>query len=65
MMVWEKSLLRAYELESNIAIYPRVIIDASIIAEVKKTLKRKNIYYTILIIYAFWIICIFGINAMI
>lgn len=35
-MVWGSALLRAYELENNIAIYPRVAIDASIVSELQK-----------------------------
>lgn len=34
-MVWGTALLRDYELENNIAIYPRVAIDASIVSELQ------------------------------
>jgi hypothetical protein len=34
-MVWGSALLRAYELEKNIAIYPRVVIDLNILPELK------------------------------
>jgi len=34
-MVWGSALLRAYELEKNIAIYPRVVIDFNMLTELK------------------------------
>lgn len=34
-MVWGSALLRAYELENSIAIYPRVAIDASVVSELQ------------------------------
>lgn len=33
MMVWGKGLIRAYELENHIAIYPRVVLDSSMVNE--------------------------------
>ncbi len=35
-MVWGKALLRAYELEDKIAIYPRVIIDNNVIQNISE-----------------------------
>lgn len=36
VLVWGKGLLRAYELESNVAIYPRIIVDSCVIEEINK-----------------------------
>ena len=36
VMVWGKALLRSYELEDKIAIYPRIIIDNNIISQISK-----------------------------
>lgn len=36
VMVWGKALLRAYELEDKIAIYPRVIIDDNVIKNISE-----------------------------
>lgn len=36
VMVWGKALLRAYELEDRIAIYPRVIIDDTVIQNISE-----------------------------
>lgn len=37
VLVWGKGLLRAYELESTVAIYPRIIVDSCVIEEIVKT----------------------------
>jgi len=37
VLVWGNGLLRAYELESNVAIYPRIIVDSCVIEEIAKT----------------------------
>ena len=37
VLVWGKGLLRAYELESKVAIYPRIIVDSCVIEEINKT----------------------------
>jgi len=36
-MVWGQALLKSYEHENNIAIYPRIIIDSNIISELQKS----------------------------
>lgn len=36
-MVWGQALLKSYELENNIAIYPRIVIDSNIISELQKS----------------------------
>ncbi len=35
-MVWGQTLLKSYELENNIAIFPRIVIDSNIICELQK-----------------------------
>lgn len=35
MMVWGTALVKAYNLENNLAIYPRIIIDAELIGDLK------------------------------
>jgi hypothetical protein len=41
-MVWGPALLRAYELENNIAIYPRVVIDHDIISELNSNKEASD-----------------------
>lgn len=35
-MVWGQALLKTYDLESNIAIYPRIVLDSTVVNEVQK-----------------------------
>lgn len=35
-MVWENVLLKAYNLENNIAVYPRIVIEYEILHEIDK-----------------------------
>jgi hypothetical protein len=39
LMVWGSALLRAYELESHIAIYPRIVIDQFVLPELENNKK--------------------------
>ncbi|WP_342533283.1 hypothetical protein MHB40_20150 [Lysinibacillus sp. FSL K6-0057] len=36
IMVWGQALLKTYDLESNIAIYPRIVLDSTVVNEVQK-----------------------------
>lgn len=36
IMVWGNALLKAYDLENNIAIYPRIVVDSEILHEINK-----------------------------
>lgn len=42
LMVWGNALVNAYNLESNIAFYPRVVIDPSLIGELKLADEKKK-----------------------
>ena len=51
IMIWGNALVKAYDIESNIAIYPRIVIDPDLIADTKlfltqdeKTAKFKKEY---------------------
>jgi len=43
--VWGNALLRTYELESKIAIYPRIIVDSNIMPFISKLAIQKNNRY--------------------
>ena len=42
VMVWGKALLRSYELEDKIAVYPRVIIDNKVVSLISKSDKSYD-----------------------
>ena len=42
VMVWGNALVKAYELESKVAVYPRVIIEPELIGELKLTTKDNK-----------------------
>ena len=42
VMIWGNALVRAYNLESKIAIYPRIVIHPELIADTKYFLKKSN-----------------------
>ena len=41
-MIWGEALCRAYELEGNVAIYPRTIIDSCVISEIQRCKKMSD-----------------------
>ena len=53
-MIWGNALLRAYKLEGQIAIYPRIIVEpeiAELIKVIMKREKKSNCYVKILMAY--------------
>ena len=42
VMVWGTALIKAYKLESTVAVYPRVVIDSSLIGELKLAFAKTD-----------------------